>query len=68
MKSVQIRSYFWSAFSYIRIEYGDLRSVLSLLDDVYWKRTLINFTKLMIRPENFPEESHFLIGAPQLFH
>ena len=25
VKSVQIRSYFWSVFSYIRIEYGDLR-------------------------------------------
>ena len=26
VKSVQIRSYFWSAFFCIRIEYGDLRS------------------------------------------
>ena len=26
VKSVQIRSYFWSVFSCIRIEYGDLRS------------------------------------------
>ena len=25
MKSVQLRSYFWSVFSCIRIEYGDLR-------------------------------------------
>ena len=25
VKSVQIRSYFWSVFSCIRIEYGDLR-------------------------------------------
>ena len=25
LKSVQIRSYFWSVFSCIRIEYGDLR-------------------------------------------
>ena len=26
VKRVQIRSYFWSVFSCIRIEYGDLRS------------------------------------------
>ena len=26
MKSVKIRSYFWSVFSCIRTEYGDLRS------------------------------------------
>ena len=26
LKSVQIRSYFWSVFSCIRTEYGDLRS------------------------------------------
>ena len=26
VKSVQIRSYFWSEFSCIQIEYGDLRS------------------------------------------
>ena len=26
VKSVQIRSYFWSVFSCIRTEYGDLRS------------------------------------------
>ena len=26
VNSVQIRSYFWSVFSCIRIEYGDLRS------------------------------------------
>ena len=26
VKSVQIRSFFWSAFSCIRTEYGDLRS------------------------------------------
>ena len=26
MKSVQIRSFYWSAFSRIRTEYGDLRS------------------------------------------
>ena len=26
VKSAQIRSYFWSVFSCIRIEYGDLRS------------------------------------------
>ena len=27
MKSVQVRSYFWSVFSCIRTEYGDLRSI-----------------------------------------
>ena len=26
VKSVHIRSYFWSVFSYVRTEYGDLRS------------------------------------------
>ena len=26
VKSVEIRSYFWSVFSFIRTEYGDLRS------------------------------------------
>ena len=30
MKSVKIRSYFWSVFSYIRAEYGDLRSNLRI--------------------------------------
>ena len=29
MKSVQIRSFFWSVFSCIRIEYGDLQSPYS---------------------------------------
>ena len=29
VKSVQIRSYFWCVFSYIRTEYGDLRGVIS---------------------------------------
>ena len=33
VKSVQIRSFFWSVFSCIRAEYGDLRSVL--LTDFY---------------------------------
>ena len=27
VKSVQIRSYFWSVFSHIRTEYGDIRSI-----------------------------------------
>ena len=31
VKSVQIRSFFWSVFSCIRTEYGDLRSKLIIL-------------------------------------
>ena len=30
MKSVQIRSFFWSVFSYIRTEYGDLGSTYAV--------------------------------------
>ena len=30
MKSVQIRSFFWSVFSRIRSEYGEIRSYLSI--------------------------------------
>ena len=30
VKSVQIRSFFWSIFSFIRTEYGEIRSIVSV--------------------------------------
>ena len=52
VKSVQIQSYFWSVFSCIRTEYGDLRStgkygpeITPYLDTFYAVKSLIEFKK-----------------------
>ena len=42
MKSIQIRSYFWSVFSCIRIEYGDLRGNLRIQSEYRKIRTRNN--------------------------
>ena len=45
-KSIQIRSFFWSLFSCIRTEYGDLRSKNSL---IYFNYVIWNWLPIEIR-------------------
>ena len=41
VKSVQIRSFFWSAFSRIRTEYGERRTVSSCYKNIYWNQFML---------------------------
>ena len=59
MKSVQIQGFFWSVFSYIWTEYGDLWS------NKFWVHKVINFNKRNITLTNFLLLKYYL--SHQLF-
>ena len=43
MKSVQMRSFFWSVFSHTRAKYGDLRSTAYAYHNNFPKLSLLNY-------------------------
>ena len=51
VKSIQIRSYFWSVFSCIRTEHGDLRSKFALISKL-----------VLIKSYHLPCALEFLYG------
>ena len=64
VKSVQIRSFFWSVFSRTRIEYGDLRSKFAEIGDIDF--TVISSPVLLIKLlmtflAQKPDETHVLL-------
>ena len=59
MKVVQIRSYFWFVFSFIRTEYGDLRSVFSCIRTEYSVNFHIQSEYRKIRTRNNSVFKHF---------
>ena len=80
VESVQIRSYFWSVFSRIRGEYGEIRSIWSVFSRIRGEYgpeitpNLDNFHAVMVLPQKILAKewelyalNSFLAGAFFLF-
>ena len=67
-KNVQIWSFFWSTFSQIRTEYGELRTVSSCYKKVYWNQFMLGAVSEYCRKLNKNNFMNALVNLSNMFN